>query len=67
MEVSVSILSEKDNYINAIKKIDKTSADYIHLDIMDSSFTTDSSFTLDDFKNIKDITNKKIKGTFLMS
>ena len=26
MEVSVSILSEKDNYINAIKKIDKTSA-----------------------------------------
>lgn len=60
MKVSVSILSEKDNYISAIKKIDKTSANYIHLDIMDSSFTTDSSFTLDDFKNIKDITNKKL-------
>lgn len=60
MKVSVSILGEKDNYISALKKIDKTSADYIHLDIMDSSFTKFSSFDINDFKNIKDITNKKL-------
>lgn len=60
MKVSVSILKEIKNYKEAIKKINKTSADFIHLDIMDSSFTEKSSFKIDDFKNITDLTDKKL-------
>lgn len=58
MKVSVSILNEKDNYINAIEKVEKTGADFIHLDIMDSTFTENSSFNIDNFKNIDKYTNK---------
>ena len=57
MKVSVSILKEKDSFKDVIKKIDNTSANYIHLDIMDGSFTNESSFSLSDFKNIR--SNKK--------
>lgn len=60
MKVSVSILKEINNYKNAIKKVDNSVCDYLHLDIMDSTFTTDSSFTVDDFKDIKSLTDKKI-------
>lgn len=60
MKVSVSILKEINNYKNAIKKVDNSVCDYLHLDIMDSTFTTDSSFTVEDFKDIKSLTNKKI-------
>lgn len=60
MKVSVSILSEKENYISTIKKLNETSIDYIHLDIMDSSFTQSSSFIIDDFKDLNNITNKKL-------
>lgn len=60
MKVSVSILSEKDNFVSEIKKIDNTIADFIHLDIMDSSFTDNSSFNIDDLKDIRKYTNKKL-------
>ena len=60
MKVAVSILSEKDNYKDSIEKINKTNADYLHLDIMDSSFTESSSFSLNDSKEIKELCNKKI-------
>ena len=52
MKISVSILKEKDDFINAIEKLNNTSTDYIHLDIMDSTFTKNSSFDLNDFYNI---------------
>ena len=55
MKVSVSILKEKNNKEEVINKLLNTSADYIHLDIMDSTFTNNSSFDLNDFK----IVNKK--------
>lgn len=55
MKVSVSILKEINNKEDAINKILSTSADYIHLDIMDGTFTEGSSFNLDDFS----IVNKK--------
>lgn len=50
MKVSVSILKEKNNKDKVIDKLINTSADYIHLDIMDGTFTDDSSFDLDSFK-----------------
>ena len=52
MKVSVSILKEKDNINEVLKKLDNTNADYIHLDIMDSTFTDNSSFKLSDFLNL---------------
>ena len=57
MKVSVSILSEKDNIKNAINKLNNTDCDYIHLDIMDSTFTDSSSYKLEELSDIK--TNKK--------
>lgn len=60
MKVAVSILSEKDNYKESIEKINKTDTDYLHLDIMDSSFTESSSFSLNESKEIKELCNKKI-------
>ena len=60
MKVSVSILKEINNYKQAIKKVDNSVCDFLHLDIMDNTFTIDSSFKIEDFKDIKSLTNKKI-------
>lgn len=58
MKVSVSILKEINNIKDAIEKTNESNSDYIHLDVMDNTFTDSSSFTIDDFKNIS--INKKI-------
>ncbi|MBO6195120.1 MAG: ribulose-phosphate 3-epimerase [Bacilli bacterium] len=57
MKVSVSILKEKSRLDYVIDKLQNTSADYIHIDIMDSTFTEENSFLLSELTNIK--TNKK--------
>ena len=57
MKVSVSILKEKNNIEKVISKLNDTDCDFIHLDIMDKTFTESSSFELSYFKNIN--TNKK--------
>lgn len=58
MKVSVSILKEINELQKALKKVNESNSDYIHLDIMDNTFTDSSSFTIDDIKDL-DI-NKKI-------
>lgn len=58
MKVSVSILKEKDNYLDAIEKLNNSKADYIHIDVLDNTFIKTSSFDIDDFKSIK--FNKKL-------
>jgi ribulose-phosphate 3-epimerase len=55
MKVSVSILKEKNNKEEIINRLLNTSADYIHLDIMDGTFTENPSFDLNEFN----IVNKK--------
>ncbi len=60
MKVSVSILSEKNNYKEALYKINKTNADYLHLDVMDGSFTSSKSFTMDEIIDISNTSNKKL-------
>lgn len=66
MKISVSILSKKDDYKKVIKKLNKTSSDYLHLDIMDNTFTDTFSF---DYKNAKKIAklNKKKLDIHIMS
>ncbi len=58
MKVSVSILKEKENYLDVIEKLNNSKADYIHIDVLDNTFIKTSSFDIDDFKNIK--FNKKL-------
>lgn len=58
--ISVSILSEKDNYKYAIEKINKTDADYLHLDVMDNTFTSSISFLYEEAKKVSKLCNKKL-------
>ena len=58
--ISISILSEKDNYKNAVNKINNTTGDYLHIDIMDNTYTDNTSFNIDEVKDIINISNKKI-------
>ncbi|MBQ3475050.1 MAG: ribulose-phosphate 3-epimerase [Bacilli bacterium] len=58
MEVSVSILSKKDNLEEAFDLLNNTSCDYIHIDIMDNTFTDTYSFELSELLTIN--TRKKL-------
>lgn len=60
MKISVSILGEKDNYEVAVEKLNNTSSDYLHLDIMDNTFTNTSSFNYDDSIKINNLNKKKL-------
>ena len=53
MKVSVSILRNSKNYKDEVKKINKTSCDYLHLDILDNTFAPNFSFNLIDFASLK--------------
>ncbi len=50
-KISVSILKEKDNYKSVIEKLNDEKIDYIHIDVMDNTFTSNSSFCDDEFIN----------------
>lgn len=57
MKVGVSFLTMKDPLEETIKKIDASSADYIHVDMMDGVFVEQSNYTVADLKKIfKDTT-----------
>lgn len=60
MKVSVSILSIKEKLYEKIKMLNNTSMDYLHLDIMDGSFTLNSSYSILESEKIKELTNKKL-------
>ena len=48
MKVSVSILKEKNNIEETIKKINNNNASFVHLDIKDGTFTNTTSFKLNE-------------------
>ena len=58
--ISVSILSVKNDYKKAVERINNTDCEYLHLDIMDNTFTSSSSFTYEESKEINKINNKKL-------
>lgn len=58
MKLSVSILSIKDNIKKNINIIDKSKADYIHLDIMDSMFVANKTW---DFNYVLDLVKDTTK------
>lgn len=60
MKVSVSILKEKDNIENVVRKINLTDADYIHIDVQNNTYTENNSFPITDFDNINEYNTKKL-------
>lgn len=58
MKVSISILKEKENLKEVIEKVNKSKCDYLHIDVMDNTFTNSSSFDINSFNDIS--INKKI-------
>lgn len=60
MKVSVSILKEYDRLIQAIKKVNQSTADFLHVDVMDGKFVDDSKFPLEVVKDIKRVSTKPL-------
>lgn len=59
MKISVSILNSADR-IEDVIKLNNTSCDYIHIDVMDGKFVSDTQFTIDEIISIIDKSSKKI-------
>lgn len=57
-KMSVSILSKSDD--ETIIKLNRTSIDYLHIDVMDGKFVTNSSFSMERIKEISNISIKPL-------
>ena len=60
MLVSVSFLKNKLGEQQTIKNIDKSNADYIHIDIMDGKFVENKNFSYDEIKDYFNGINKPL-------
>ena len=58
-QVSTSILSKEDKFIN-IEKLNNSNTDYIHLDIMDGKFVNNTFITKEELPKVIESCNKKI-------
>lgn len=52
MKVGVSFLTRNESLEETIKKIDESSADYIHVDMMDGVFVDEANYSVSDFKKM---------------
>ncbi len=60
MKVGVSFISSDYDLETTISKIDESSADYIHVDMMDGVFVENANFTVQDLKKMFKNTKKKL-------
>lgn len=60
MKVSVSVLKEYDRLIKAIKKVNESEADFLHVDVMDGDFVNNKKFPLEVVKDVKLISTKPL-------
>lgn len=60
MKVSVSVLKEYDRLINAIKKVNESSCDFLHVDVMDGKFVDNKKFPLEVAYDVKQISTKPL-------
>lgn len=60
MKVGVSFLSIEDNLDTAMTKIDESTCDYIHVDMMDGNFVEKSNYTVSDIKKLCKNCNKPL-------
>ena len=59
MKLSISLLSIK-NRLEFIKKINDYDIDYIHIDVMDNTFTNNVVYSIEEINEINKISNKKL-------
>lgn len=67
VQISTSILSITDNFIDNVKKLSKTSTDYIHLDIMDGKFVPNKSFSYEEMLEVKSNITKPLDVHLMVS
>ena len=60
MKVAVSFIKSDYDLETTINKIDESSADYIHVDMMDGIFVENANYTPSDIKKMFKNTNKKL-------
>lgn len=60
MKVGVSFLKSDISAEETIRKIDESSADYIHVDVMDGQFVPEANYTPSDIKALTKNCNKKL-------
>ena len=58
MKVSVSFLSEVLNPVDIIKKINDTSAEYIHVDVMDGKFVNNKTYSIAEIEKLSNYMKK---------
>ena len=59
MKVSVSVLKEYKNLINTIRKVNKSDADFLHIDVMDGVFVKDKKFPIGVAKDAIKVSEKQ--------
>ncbi|MDD4187683.1 MAG: ribulose-phosphate 3-epimerase [Bacilli bacterium] len=60
MKISVSFIKSKYNEKETIKLIDKTDADYLHVDIMDGKFVEQKNYSFKEIKRLVKYSTKKL-------
>jgi len=65
MKISTSILSSKTR-VETIKKLNNTTTDYIHFDMMDNKFVPNQAFSIKEIKEYANVCNKKIDAHFMV-
>jgi ribulose-phosphate 3-epimerase len=60
MKISASFLSIKENMLDNILKLDNTSIDYLHLDIMDGNFVSNKTWNIEEIKQFTKDTKKPL-------
>lgn len=60
IKISTSILSINDNLIKNIEKLNDTTTDFIHYDIMDGKFVSNTSFDFEQINEINKVITKPI-------
>lgn len=65
MKISTSILSSKTR-VDTIKKLNNTTTDYIHFDMMDNIFVPNQAFSIEEIKEYANVCYKKIDAHFMV-
>ena len=66
MKVSISYLKSKEDSLTTIKKINETTGDYLHVDLMDGLFCGENNYQKDEVLALLNESNKKLDIHLMM-